>query len=77
LMDLGLTEVLAAITRWSAEAAAGAPITDSQLCVLAGTGDMDGLRTALELNRRWRLALARGDARALAGELKAAAGMVA
>lgn len=75
--DLGLTEVLAAITRWSAEAATGAPVTDSQLCVMAGTGDMNGLRTALEVNRRWRLALACGDARALTVELEAAAEMVA
>jgi hypothetical protein len=76
LIEIGLTDVLAQITRWSAEASQGAPVADSQLVVLAATGKLDQFRAALDINKSWRLGLARGDARAVAGALEAAAGLV-
>lgn len=75
MTDIGLIDVLHAVTRWSAEASQGAPVADSQLVVLAATGNLDQLRAALDVNRSWRLALARGDARAVAAALDAAAGL--
>lgn len=75
-MALGLGDVGAAISRWAAEAEVGAPVADSQLVVLAVTGDIDSLRAALDLNRRWRIALGEGDRTAIGDLLQEAAAMV-
>lgn len=71
-MAIAPPDVFATLRVLAAEAATGAPVCDSQILVLAATGDIHGLRMALKVNKAWRAGLAAGDRQVIAGALGAA-----
>lgn len=65
-------DVFAPLRLLAAEATLAAPVCDSQIVIMAAIGDIDGLRMALTVNARWRMALAAGNRQGVAASLAAA-----